>query len=92
MWGHRKRLRPSETRLEGRWVIRSDKVEKDKTCRRIEWLIRECLERVEVGNWEAKYRDPKDGRCWLLHYPKAEMHGGGPPCLEVVECPQPDES
>ncbi|MHA6289633.1 Imm27 family immunity protein [Maricaulis sp. CAU 1757] len=80
-------LLSSETKLEGSWVFRNGKHEEDETCRRIKWLIRECLEQVEAGNWEATYRDPKDGRCWLLCYPKAEMHGGGPPCLEVIERP-----
>lgn len=51
---------------------------------RINWLTNEVLVLVgieKVGGWEKLYRDPGDGRYWLLTYPFGELQGGGPPSL-----------
>lgn len=51
---------------------------------RINWLTSEILVLVgieKVGGWEKLYRDPYDGRFWLLTYPFGELQGGGPPSL-----------
>ena len=51
---------------------------------RINWLTGEVLVLIgieKVGGWEKLYRDPGDGRCWLLTYPFGELQGGGPPSL-----------
>lgn len=51
---------------------------------RINWLTNEILVLVgieKIGGWEKLYRDPGDGRYWLLTYPFGELQGGGPPSL-----------
>lgn len=51
---------------------------------RINWLTDQVLSLVgieKVGGWEKLYRDPGDGRYWLLTYPFGELQGGGPPSL-----------
>jgi hypothetical protein len=80
-------LAPAERELRGRWIERDNKIEADKTCRRIEWLIANTLERLRVDptGWNTVYRDPKDGRFWELTYPESSSHGGGPPTLIVVD-------
>ena len=51
---------------------------------RIKWLTGHVFVLVGIekkGGWEKLYRDPEDGRYWLLTYPFAELQGGGPPAL-----------
>lgn len=51
---------------------------------RIKWLTGQVLVLVGIekkGGWEKLYRDPNDGRYWLLTYPFGELQGGGPPEL-----------
>lgn len=52
---------------------------------RINWLIENKLVKVgigkESGGWEHLFRDPADGRYWLLTYPFGALQGGGPPSL-----------
>ena len=51
---------------------------------RINWLTDKVLVLIgieKVGGWEKLYRDPQDGRYWLLTYPFGELQGGGPPSL-----------
>jgi hypothetical protein len=87
-----KKLQPEETDLIGEWISSSDGVRGNEACDRIEWLISDVLRYVGVdeksGGWDKLYRDPDDGRYWLLTYPKSHMHGGGPPalrCLKLTE-------
>ena len=87
MWWFSKKIRASETKIEGKWTIRNGKVKNDSTSRRIDWLVKNCLTKIKEENWETTFCDSDDGRCWLMSYPQSHMHGGGPPCLEVVECP-----
>lgn len=60
----------------------------DATCERIHWLTQNWLVQVayirEGGGWETLYQDPSDGRLWERTYPQSEMHGGGPPRLELL--------
>ena len=82
-----KKLEPNETELIGEWISagRGSPVRGNEACDRIQWLTSEILEKVGVdpksAGWEKLFRDPKDGRYWLLTYPKSEMQGGGPPAL-----------
>ena len=79
-------LSSNETMLEGEWITTDDQIKSNEACGRIEWLVSDILKliRVEKSTWEKLYRDPKDNRYWLLYYPHAEMHGGGPPSLMEI--------
>jgi len=75
-----------ETLIECKWNVVEDQVKPNKACARIEWLISDILKLVKVdpAGWEKLYQDPKDNRFWLLFYPQAELHGGGPACLMEI--------
>jgi len=80
-----KKLRAEESELVGA-IPRDGKQDVDaNTCERIDWLINNALNIAgfseESGGWEKLYKDPADGRYWLLTYPFSEMQGGGPPTL-----------
>ncbi|MBI5247110.1 MAG: hypothetical protein HY923_08005 [Elusimicrobia bacterium] len=81
-----KKLQPDEIELVGEWLGRGAEVHGNEACDRIEWLIADVLKYVgsdpDSGGWDKLYRDPSDGRYWLLTYPKSHMHGGGPPSLK----------
>ena len=81
-----KKIEPHETELIGGWIRERGRVLGNETCERIKWLISGVLQQVGVdkgsGGWEKLFRDPSDGRYWLLTYPHSEMHGGGPPALK----------
>jgi hypothetical protein len=80
-----KKLEPHENEIVGEWIREGERVVGNDSCRRIQWLIAESLQQVGVdeksGGWEKLFRDPGDGRYWLLSYPHGEMQGGGPPAL-----------
>lgn len=77
---------PDETVIEGRWLSVGGHVVADPAAKRIETLIREHLHRIAMSpdGWSALFRDPDDGRLWERAYPHSEMHGGGPPKLEII--------
>jgi hypothetical protein len=79
-------LKPHETALIGRWVLKGSEVEGDEACARIKALVRDYLEEVATDStgWDTLYRDPTDNRLWELTYPESAEHGGGPPALSVV--------
>jgi hypothetical protein len=80
-------LRPDETDLVGRWILRDGQVVGDPVCHRVKALVSGPLERIaadETG-WDTLYRDPSDGRLWEHTYPQSELHGGGPPRLTVID-------
>ena len=86
------KLQLEETKLVGEWLFDGEVVVANQTCKRIEWLIDEVLEKAatsdEFGAWETLFRDKDDGRYWEQTYPKSEMHGGGPPsqvCISEAE-------
>jgi hypothetical protein len=58
----------------------------DAVAKRIEWLTGEVLEPLasDSSGWETLFRDPGDGRLWEQTFPHSEMHGGGPPRLQVI--------
>jgi hypothetical protein len=83
-----KKISPEEIEILGS-VMEDGKMLVDReTCLRINWLASTVLENVgvgkESGGWEKLYRDPADGRYWLLTYPHGEMQGGGPPALKQL--------
>lgn len=84
------RLRPEETDLLGEWKVTGGVVVADATCKRIETLVEQILQKVAVdkSGWDTLYRDSEDGRYWELTYPHSSWHGGGPPrltCLTAEE-------
>ncbi|NNN05344.1 MAG: hypothetical protein HKL90_05545 [Elusimicrobia bacterium] len=74
-----KRLGPEETELaarDGREILE-----------RITWLTNGELVLIGVektAGWDKLYRDPGDGRLWLLTFPSGELQGGGPPKLTAA--------
>lgn len=79
-------LRPSETLLEGRWILEEGRMVADPTARRIERLATDHLRRLGASpdGWDILYRDPRDGRLWELVRPVSGMQGGGPPTLRRI--------
>ncbi len=80
-------LRSVEIVVEGHW--RSDAsgtAIADAATSRIEGLLRSHLAFVAASSdgWSRLFRDPNDGRLWEHTYPQSEMHGGGPPRLQVI--------
>jgi hypothetical protein len=83
-----KKISSEETEILGA-VMKDGKMFIDReACLRINWLASGVLVNVGVdkdsGGWEKLYRDPADGRYWLLTYPHGEMQGGGPPALKQL--------
>ena len=83
------KLSPQEQTLTGRWVDVNGELRPDATCERIEQLVGGHLVEVAVspqwGAWETLFRDPDDGRYWERVYPQGDLHGGGPPQLQVID-------
>ena len=82
------RLNSTETVLIGNWIENdAGNISQDEACDRIEWLTSSVLEKISVDseNWTATYRDPDDGRFWVLSYPQSHMQGGGPPRLDLAK-------
>jgi hypothetical protein len=48
------------------------------------------LELATKPDWIAVYTCLVCGCRWVKEFPRAEMHGGGPPCLYVVEAADPN--
>ena len=40
---------------------------------------------VDVVNWLVRYACPVTKRTWIMDYPQAEYHGGGPPRLRQLD-------
>ena len=80
-------LQPDETIVKGEWITSGEQVSANKSCLRIEWLIKNRLNKVAISRdgWEALYEDPKDNRQWILYYPNREHHNGGAPCLRLAK-------
>jgi hypothetical protein len=89
-----KKLESFEIELIGEWVREGGQVRANEACDRIHWLVTEVLTQVGVdkgsGGWDKLFRDPADGRYWLLTYPHSEMHGGGPPALKQLSITDQD--
>lgn len=80
------KIRPEETELRGRWVMRDRRPEADETCARIEALVRDHLRKLgaDPTGWDVLYVDEADGRYWELTYPDSDRHGGGAPLLTAL--------
>jgi hypothetical protein len=81
---------PSESIIKGAWLHINGTTQADDNCRRIETLIATELQELakDKSGWDTLYQDPQDGRLWELLYPESELHGGGPPTLQVIELSQ----
>ena len=87
------KIRPTETLLTGKWLLRGRRVVGDDMSARIEDLVGSHLRELarDGRDWSVLYRDPDDGRLWELTYPQSELHGGGPRqlrCLTLAEARQ----
>ena len=81
-----KKISGNETLIECAWEVVEDQITSSSACERIEWLISDILKLVKVdkAGWEKLFQDTADNRYWLLFYPQAELHGGGPACLMEI--------
>lgn len=77
---------PHETKIIGSWIYIDGKMLADENCKRIDWLVKNCLTKISISNdgWDTIYQDPNDSRNWRLTYPQSEKQGGGPPMLECI--------
>ncbi|MFC5862729.1 Imm27 family immunity protein [Acidicapsa dinghuensis] len=80
-------IQPDEASIVGTWILQEGKIVSDTACKRIESLVQSELVFVARGKsgWEVLYVDVNDGRYWEQTFPHSEMHGGGPPMLQVIE-------
>lgn len=81
-------LRPDERVLIGSWRYVDQLMRGDDVCDRIEALIAHQLRKIAAspqwGDWETLFQDPSDGRFWERTYPQGDLHGGGPPQLQLI--------
>ena len=78
---------PSESLIEGNWIIENNKLVADANSHRIQRLIDGgslILVARSPDGWSVLYRDLADGRLWELTYPDSGLHGAGAPCLTLV--------
>jgi hypothetical protein len=77
------KIDPNEKKIVGKWVDINGQIIKDSTCKTVEYLVSEYLEKIDDSStgWSVLYQDKSDGRYWELSYPQSEMQGGGPPTL-----------
>ena len=80
------KIRPTESVITGNWTVADGKVAADANCERIEQLTADYLVllKTDPSGWANLYQDPLDSTYWERIYPKAEMHGGGPPELRKI--------
>jgi hypothetical protein len=74
----------------GQWVEEAeDGIRRDESAKLIRQLTASEggrfheLATAEAGG-STLYRDPADGRLWEKTFPQSELHGGGPPRLNVL--------
>lgn len=79
-------LKNNESKLVGQWIFENGEMRGDVVTERIDWLVHNHLKKAGNTNngWDILYVDPDDGRMWELTYPESELHGGGPPTLELI--------
>jgi hypothetical protein len=80
------KIKPTETQLTGKSLLRDGRVVGDETCQRIRELITSHLKELgrDPSGWDALYLDPDDGRLWELTYPQSHLQGGGPQQLRYL--------
>lgn len=80
-------LEKDEQILVGHWLDRQGRVEMDEVSARIEFLIRNRLDRIGASGdgWDILFVDRNDGRFWELSYPDSTSHGGGAPMLKALD-------
>lgn len=79
-------LQSDEVHLAGGWDENGGETAMDAVAARIDWLVRERLERVttDTNGRDTLYRDPRDGRLWEHIVPHSDRHGGGPASLRHI--------
>ena len=80
-------LQPSENKLEGAVIVKDGKPVFDSVVERINWLIEHHLKYIasDDSGWFSLYEDPVDGRLWEKSFNQSDVHGGGAPCLLLIE-------
>ncbi len=80
------KILPTETQLNGKWLISYGQIIADPICDKIDDLIKSHLKKIshDASGWDTLYLDPNDNRLWELTYPEGELQGGGPPQLRLV--------
>lgn len=86
-------LMPSETLLQGKWLMSDGEVVADHVSRRIQYLVSSVLLFVarDGSGWVSVFKDPKDLRYWELSYPDSQDHGGGAPMLRCIDSAEVDK-
>jgi hypothetical protein len=77
-------LLENEIELKGAWHEEGSGVVANEVCVRIQWLVENSFKEIASLNWETVYQDINDSRFWLLTYPQSNMHGGGPPSINII--------
>lgn len=80
------KILPNERKIVGHWIIEDGKLVADVNAKRIDALVTGTLKELgrSADGWSILYLDEGDGRYWELSYAESELHGGGPPLLEVL--------
>jgi hypothetical protein len=83
----KKSIEPGEISIVGGWETENGSPQADAASRRIDFLIRNELERVAVSEdgWSLLFRHRILGNYWRLSYTLGETQGGGPARLDLVD-------
>ncbi len=76
----------SKTIIVGKWIVQDGKVIGDDNYEEIKRMKESELIKIadRDGGWTILYRNKNKNNYWELTYPQGEMHGGGPPSLELL--------
>lgn len=63
-------IKPDETIIDSFWKNYSSKEESTKVRNRIDWLLKNYLHKIAIGDsgWSALYLDTHDNRLWELTF------------------------
>ena len=72
--------------IKGNWLVVDEKIVGDSICEIIENMIANNLDEVgnREGGWITLFKEKTTGKFWERTFPESNMHGGGPPQLELL--------
>lgn len=81
------KISSQEKEIIGDWIFMDGEIVDDINSKRIEYLIDNELTEILVheNGWFRLFLDRVDNRFWELQYLQAELHGGGPKSLVVLD-------